>query len=378
MPLNPLSAFTFHRRNKRRSLSIFVTICLMVFGIHTMVSTLETLNDTVFANNQHLRKFSTVSPKVERSLDPAVVSQIKANPNVAKVILDNGFGIDIDLIGGTTSFELLGVSEADMMEIMTLCDARLKEGELLRPRTNEIVLSEEIANSRGLRIGDKIGSPVNERDWMPTEFVLVGILEGDIRLGFVSYEFLESHELYTPRRTSLIIVPREGKKAELDDFLEHTIASNRTRVWTYNRLVARMTRESRNIYLVVGIVDGIITAVITIAVGLLNYIYFTQRLEEFGVLQAIGHSRGMLIRRVFLETTVSVVIAWVVGGIFSLGAALWAREAIYEPRGLVLNLANYIPFLYTIPIPLAVIVFGTGTVAWTLSKLDPVSIVEKR
>jgi hypothetical protein len=55
-----------------------------------------------------------------------------------------------------------------------------------------------------------------------------------------------------------------------------------------------------------------------------------------------------------------------------------AQIFVYAPKGLGLNLFNPIPWLFTLPIPLAVVVASTGTVARMLSRLDPVSIVEGR
>jgi hypothetical protein len=51
---------------------------------------------------------------------------------------------------------------------------------------------------------------------------------------------------------------------------------------------------------------------------------------------------------------------------------------LYAPRGLSLNFFNPMPWLFTLPIPLAVVAATGGLVARTLSKLDPVSIIERR
>ena len=45
---------------------------------------------------------------------------------------------------------------------MDACDLRLKEGRLLRARANEIVLSDEIADVLGLRIGDQVSRAIDE------------------------------------------------------------------------------------------------------------------------------------------------------------------------------------------------------------------------
>jgi hypothetical protein len=43
-----------------------------------------------------------------------------------------------------------------------------------------------------------------------------------------------------------------------------------------------------------------------------------------------------------------------------------------------MDLFNLGPWLFTLPIPLTVLAASTGTIARMLSKLDPVSIIERR
>ena len=57
---------------------------------------------------------------------------------------------------------------------------------------------------------------------------------------------------------------------------------------------------------------------------------------------------------------------------------LYSQANIYAPAGLSLDLANLTPWLFTLPIPMAVVATSTGTIARTLARLDPVSIVESR
>ena len=61
-----------------------------------------------------------------------------------------------------------------------------------------------------------------------------------------------------------------------------------------------------------------------------------------------------------------------------LAAMLLLRFAIYQPAGLSFSLFNVSPWLYTLPIPVAVLAVGALTTWWTLSKVDPVSIIERR
>ena len=125
-------------------------------------------------------------------------------------------------------------------------------------------------------------------------------------------------------------------------------------------------------------VESIIALVAAIAMAALNYIFFAQRREEFGILHAVGHSRSWLLLRTVKEAGSAVAVAWLIGAAACVIGLVSAQAAIYAPRGLSLDLTNPIPWLFTLPIPLAVIVGGAGTIARTLSKLDPVAIIERR
>jgi hypothetical protein len=39
---------------------------------------------------------------------------------------------------------------------------------------------------------------------------------------------------------------------------------------------------------------------------------------------------------------------------------------------------NLTPWFYTLPVPVAVLVVSAGAVGWTLARLDPVTIIERR
>ena len=61
-----------------------------------------------------------------------------------------------------------------------------------------------------------------------------------------------------------------------------------------------------------------------------------------------------------------------------IASLLTVQHAVYAPRGLSLNLANLLPWLFTLPIPLAVVIASAGTISHMLAKFDAVSVVEGR
>jgi ABC-type antimicrobial peptide transport system permease subunit len=118
--------------------------------------------------------------------------------------------------------------------------------------------------------------------------------------------------------------------------------------------------------------------VAAVALATLNHIFFSQRKEEFGILNAVGRSRLWLVWRTIKETGSVVGVAWVVGAVLCGIGLLGMQNLVYGPRGLTLDFFSLAPWLLTMPLPLAVALASVGTIAWMLHRLDPVAVIERR
>jgi ABC-type lipoprotein release transport system permease subunit len=329
---------------------------------------------------EYLQHVSVVLPGVGRTVDPSVTAQIKTHPSVRRVIPAMRLDLMVTIPPTETVFTFYGVSENDLPALLDLYGVYLKEGRLPNPRSNEIVLSEAVALNRGLRLGDIVGRPVNELDTsIPTEMMVVGILgPRDRWMGFASYEYLVNHELYSNRLGYLLVVPTAGEKGELDDWLEKNVASTQTNVRTYDTQYGELQEATRGTLLLFAGLESVIAIIAAIALAVLNYIFFAQRREEFGVLHAMGRSRVWLILRAAVETISAVTAAWLLGAVVCVIGLVIAQTNIFGPKGVSLDFTNLAPWLFTLPIPIAVVIASAGVVAWLLFRLDPVSIIERR
>jgi len=384
----PLSSWTFYLRHRRRGLALAVTIAAMILGVAFPVFLLSPMIDANRLFLEHLGQVSHVRPRLGDLVDPGVTAQIRAHPAVARVIpaVELWPMIQVPPVN-RTPIRIYGVSEKDMRDLVDLYEVQLEEGRLPRPHSNEIVLSKAIAMNRGLRAGDRIGRPAYEYDLhIPTEMVVAGILsrpgrdprESDLWTGFASYEYLRSHELYSSNPVSLLVIPTEGRKGEVDGWLEESIASEHTSVRTYDAQMREHRRTIQTMLLLFTIVEGIIAVVAAIALAVLSYTFFAQRREEFGILHAMGHSRHWLVVRTLGEAASVVAVAWLLGAAVCLTGLVFMQTNVYAPKGLTLDLFSPAPWLFTLPMPLAVVTVSGGLVAWMLARLDPVSIIERR
>ncbi|MCP4419105.1 MAG: hypothetical protein GY805_21020 [Chloroflexi bacterium] len=95
-------------------------------------------------------------------------------------------------------------------------------------------------------------------------------------------------------------------------------------------------------------------------------------------MHAIGRSQLWLVLRTLRETSSTVFIAWLIGAVISVLGLILAQSQLYTPLGLKADLGNLVPWLFTLPIPLAVVLVSVGAIGRMLRKLDPVAIVERR
>jgi len=386
--MNPLSPLTYCRRHKRQTLLLMGLISLMTLGVYVMVGLIDSMWKEMYDAQRHLTRASLVSA-LGPSLDAGVVSQIRTHPGVEHVIQERGMTIEL-----TSLFfrpvRLFGVTEADMQVLMEAFGLRLKQGRLPQSQTNEMILSEEIVRAMDIQIGDRIGrsdggSQAYDSFYgdVPAPLELVGILDGvgpepHIRVGFASYEYVNSHELFDGSWASgLVVVAQEGHKETVDAFLESQVASLRTDVLTHRQLSEEVAGVAALAHLTFGVVDVVVAVAIALVVGIINQIAQARRLKELGLLHTVGYGKSRLLRRLTVEMAGIAVLSWGVGLALSWALFAWLQSNLYEPRGMSLDLLNLTAIGFSIPVPLTTTAFVVFGIARTFKRLDAVAIIER-
>jgi ABC-type lipoprotein release transport system permease subunit len=393
---NPLSLWIFYLRHRRRSLALLASTGLMVLGVALPAFVGTMMSDSVWplflSYSSHT---SIVSPApTYQVVSPAVLAQIRAHPGVAHVIPVKALSMMVNVVPFKLPLPVYGVREGDMQALLDVYDLHVEEGALPQPRSGQIVLTRALARNRGLGAGDVVGRPIHERDSMPTELTIVGLLDSTTPglanrkgyripiaprwVGFVPYEFVENHERYSATPVHALVVPVEGREAEIEAWLEESIASPQVEIETFGTDYRFWHGITQTALLLLAIAESMLAIVSAGALAILNYIFVTQRRDEFGILHAVGHSRAGLVARTMRESAGVAGAAWLIGAACCAILLLGAQTIVYAPRGMGLDLTNIVPWLFTLPIPPTIVVVSAGTIAWALSRLDPVAVIERR
>jgi ABC-type lipoprotein release transport system permease subunit len=384
--LSPLSAVTFYLRHRRRGAALVVTLGLMVLGVSFPAFVFGPMMDAWSRIFEHLSQVTVVSPRIGSALDPAVTAQIREYTDVDAVVPAMKLRVRVDVPPmAHPSIPLYAVATDDLEMLIGFYGAQIEQGHLPEPRSNQVALSEALAQNRNWHVGDKIGRAYGDRtdDELPTEMIVVGILSSppgqpDLWTGFASLAYMSNHEFYAGRSTHLLVLPMHGRKRAMDRWLREQIASSRTSVQTYDQMQADLRIGMWLLLAVFAIIESVIAVVAAVAAGLLSYTFFAQRRQEYGVLYAIGHNRSKLVWLTVRESAGTVAVAWLLGMMLCAIGLVYMRTAVFAPKGVTFNLFHPAPWLFTLPLPLAVVVVGSGLVTRMLRRLDPVAIIDGR
>ena len=94
-------------------------------------------------------------------------------------------------------------------------------------------------------------------------------------LGFTSYEYVDGHERYAGAPTHLLAVPVDGREAEMEDWLEETIASPRVRIETLDLSYRFWKTNVQAAQATVVMGSTILSAVAGLGLAILNHIFVT-------------------------------------------------------------------------------------------------------
>lgn len=375
--LHPTSAALYLRRNLKRVLPVIGVIILATLGISLALNILNSMIDTERRNFESLKIVTALIPKKSYSLSTETKEKVSSISLVNETYPVKFLSFQVDALVGRSNVDLWAVPRNSFDQLLILNGVKLKEGRLPKKNKAEFIVSTEIARARGLKIGQKIGAEVNQNDWLPGSFTLVGIVEGDRRIALTSYEYVAEHQVYASEPEGLLLVAQKNKKEEMDVELNKTLANQDVKISNFSSVDKDLRSSTKNMYFLLAFVEIVIVAIMAVSIALLNYLYFILRLDEFGLLAAIGYTYSQLRKRVLKEIFGISLIGWIIGNIGYFIISNWLRYNFYLPRGMTFDI-NLQSVLFTAPIPLALSLIAMLPLFRRLKKLDPVEILVRR
>lgn len=378
--MHPLSVLTYYFRNKLKLAPVLAVLALAVFGISLTGVLTGSIEDTSRQRIEVYRGAIQVLPSPQSksiALDAVTLARLNNDVNVEAVYPTIRMFTYMPGIAGASGTNIFAVNAEVFPVVIQHFDLTLIEGRLPRTGANELALHEEVMRARGLVLDSVLDPEQDDRERLPIKFRVVGILRGPTVLSLASLEFVSRRVEFANRAHSVLVFPRPGAQAALEADLRN-LDPNRAQAFIYSRELENFQKDFASMDAIVWAINSVVVTVLALLAGLLNMIYFLDRMNEFGLLLGIGYTRAFVIRRALVESLVLTLVAWSLGILFSQVMYDLLNRLVFEPRGITLSVLNWRAIQFTLPIPIMVGLFAAGTVIWQLRGFDPISIIERR
>ena len=382
--MKPLSPFKYFLKNKKRMSVITIILLLAVAVVAFVTSVVNSI--IISASDGSLKPFEYVSAVStipgEFYLKKEIIDKINnyeaLEKSVNVIIEDTSYAA---LMGNTNVPIYFTENDVDIADLIKIYKLTLAEGDLPKANEHEIVLHDKIMKNKGLKVGDYIGSDVNENEFLSGKYKIVGSLTGDVLTGIGSRSIVadtyKDAGLKLDLPMGMVLIPKEGQLDKLNEELDK-ITKKEAIVYTHSSIESQLIDAIGSINVVLKIVILVIVLVLSISVGSLIYIIYLNRSEEFGILYAMGYKMSFITGRIISELVFLASACWGIGFLLSMGMINLLNALLLNDKGLTIPAVTYDGTINTLFIPVLIVFCAALPILRKLRKWDPIAIIERR
>lgn len=372
--MKPLSAVYYSINNKRKLISMIICIgfsIALIYSLQFFIAEIKESVDQTLLNP--LKEYSEVYSNSEEPIPENVVNDIMQNQYTEKVIPLLRQQTFFYPVVGKYPVSVFSLNVKDMGYLMKQLGLSLAQGRLPEDNKEEAVIDSHLAKNKGLKIGDRIGYDVDEKEQdMKGSYQIVGFIEGSSMLILLPRtDNLSNEELY-PR--GMLVFHKDGKLTESDNYLESLYKD--TSISTYQIVSNARSKDMKDIKRYINILVFMLITVLSISMGNASYIHTFERRHEYALLYSVGYSPV----RILIKAISEIFFIYMLGCLLGLFVTLLLAGIIYfglfEPNGLTIRLFLPDAFLQSLIIPVFVTLFSIIPVSRMLKKIDSISIIE--
>jgi ABC-type lipoprotein release transport system permease subunit len=270
------------------------------------------------------------------------------------------------------------LSESDYIPYMQEMEWELLDGKLPKPQTNEIVLTQNLAQNRRVSIGDEIGSNVGS-DYLKGRYKVVGILSNGDSIGAIGN--LDNIASEDSNSWSYFVHPKDGYEGQLENQFSSIAGDfkDQVKISTFEVDKKFFGDEFTMIDTIITIINSILIVTVSLSLAFLNIILLLQRQQEIGILLALGYTRLRISLKIVIENMLMLSVFTVVGYLVVAGVAELVNIYIFKP----LAISQVTPFTlevfwFALPMPIVTFLSYLLLTMFQMRSFDPISIIENR
>jgi ABC-type lipoprotein release transport system permease subunit len=377
----PLATTTYLLRNAGKTLPLIGVIMLAVMLIAGIVAMIDSITYSIETIYSYSVNFLAISPRGDPTLTARYRAEVvKGSPvPIERIMVCRAAGTQVNSIVGKWPFFVVGMNgeKGDVDFWLKRLNVSGVEGRLPRKGKPEAIVSDPVARNLHLRLGSVLLRPDSQESYSPFQVKVVGIAHTDKWTMVTDYDYLRANH-FPPIDELLFFAKNRPDQINLDNWAFKHFKGERAALWAYREINRQTQTMFHTLFAILNVVIGTLVVVITFMMGMLINIYQSQRLVEFGLLQALGYTKKQLLKRVMKESAVVVVVGWALGVALGYGLLLIVKRVLMDPNAYEVAMRDPVAFNYTLPVPIAIMAVAAITMFVRFRNFDPVGIVERR
>lgn len=269
------------------------------------------------------------------------------------------------------------MNETDLNEIFDKCHLKIANGKMPSPNKYEVIVHENVLKNKKLKIGDTLSLSSGD-------YKISGSFSGGcmISLG-IKNRTIEQYKKLGAKTSSIhyggIVFPKNSTKS-MNNFIDNLVKNNKkiTAV-TMSLEMKDFKNQTKNINLIMSIIVVVVILSISASLSVVISSLYSNRIDEFGILNAIGYSKTKIIfQNIVFEIAMMVIVSWFLGIAISFGVLYIINYKVFKPIGQSINLFDIQSIKYTILSLIIILIISIIPVAMKLFKTDLISVIERR
>jgi ABC-type antimicrobial peptide transport system permease subunit len=359
MRLPPITLAIFRNRHKLAFVGVFAAIT--VFLIITTLSLTQYVSKTdIRAWGNILQKVTILIP-TSNEISDEILQSLSTHAGVKRVLPFFDNGIRMPGILASEYRPVIALRDVDIPFFLNAFDLQLIEGDLPKSGSREILLSKDISDARGLKVGDHVGNAIDDQEILWGRFTISGVLDDVVSLGIASYEYYQSRGIVG----NSILLFSSLDPSELNDVLEQY--TGQFNVESLDTFIVRHNENYRNFERLMIILAVILIASSQAILAIFIYLYLVSRKREFGLFLFRGVSRAKIALFVVSELAFVAVFSWVSGLILSV-AVLWFIRTVLFDQGVISVTVSTQSVLLTVPMVISFVLISGILVLYIVSR----------
>ena len=385
---NPLSSWIYFFKNKLKLFILVAIFALSLVSILMPKTLFQSLEGDFERYTNFFKRTSIINIETGVQKDKLSLKDLENglqnNPDVSYFLKGDFSFISIKSIQGQFYQPVTYLKEYDNNRFLDSMGWSLISGNLPQKNSNQIVLTENIAKNKGLKIGDFVGSDVtNNNEYLTGKFQISGVLKSkDSDGALVNLDYQTN--LYgdqEPPYWSYLVFPKNNQINAARDYVNQLKQQNNSlkqlKVFDYQSEVSFLKEVSQIFSLANWILNLTITITICSVLILLNQINIFLRQSEIGILLAIGYTKFEVLKRFLMENLIQITASYIAGMIVikTLSESL---NVMFFDKFAISRIDPWAPEILLFSVPLPIVTFLSAVILYSIKfyKIDPISLID--